>query len=97
MHWSVLNNFPSLIFDIIAHVIGFFQKHTDAINFQNNLLVTTAKNSYVFCPILSKIFQTSFSLFIVLFSHGKYSGSVDTDFTLLEGGDIKMIPSFREL
>lgn len=97
MHWGVLNNFLYLIFDIVVHVIVFFQKHTGAINFQNNLLVTTARNSYVFCPLLSKIFQTSFSLFIVLFSHGKYSGSVDTDFMLLEGGDIKIILSFREL
>lgn len=43
-----------------------------------------------------RFFKLVFFLFVVFFSHGKYSGSVDTDFMLLEGGDIKMILSFRE-
>lgn len=72
----------------------FFQKPTDTINFKHNLLVITANIVVVCVPYFLKYFEVFF-IFVVLFSHGECS--VDTDFMLLEGGDIKMILSFREL
>lgn len=74
----------------------FFQKSTDVINFKQNFLVITTHMVVFFVPYFLKYFKVFF-IIVVLFSHGKYSGSVDTDFMLLEGGDIKMILSFREL
>jgi len=50
-----------------------------------------------FVPYFLRFLNYFFFLFVVLFSNSKYSGSLDTDFMLLEGGDIKMVLSFREL